>query len=332
MDFLLEIWNDEMKKTLLLTSLSLVLSACSVDELKGFGAEILLPNSETASVSQVKRKTGLKLIAETAEIDQAYFRSHEKEIAKLLEDLEYYRLMGYVFSARGASLTQPIVKIDEQIARIQQQKQNYQAPTTYDECVRGADLYNGYGYLGSQCYESITHQYSDTWRKQETQRNMTQFNNQLASLQQERQKLISKAKAEGADDALLATSNNASQQSNIIRQKLNQHCNHLLKAPEVKWIMVENGRGRMADKKFISEVTARKGKDNCTFSVYTAFNLYNFVDAAAHLRFYKQYGKQFGIQDYHQMEKLIEESGYRGEIKLSSYETFLENQRNPIFH
>lgn len=290
-----------MKKLFLSISCAFALSACTADQLAGYGAELLLPNSEAAWVNQAKRQTGLKLLTETSDVDQAYFKQHQQEFEKLLADFEYYRIMRYVLNAHGLKVTTPITQTDREIADLKRQKANYVAPTSSERCVSGADVYNGYGYAGSYCDRTVTVHHDEQWRKADYADAMKKFDAKIRSLQSDRARRVTAAKEMGVDSTFVKDSNNAAKQMQIIQQKLDAHCNQMMKKPEVKWIMAESRpMGKMTHRE-VSVVTTTRGKSNCVSSLFIGFRTqytHDYFVEKGRERFFGEYGTRlFGEAD-----------------------------------
>lgn len=266
-----------MKKILLAIFIPITLSACSATELKSFsselksiGTELLLPNSTAAQISQLKRQHKLHLFTEHPDINLALLEKNPDLMYKPLINLEYQIKMFQFTRAYRLSLLQPIEQINKQIAEIQYAKNNYIAPKTYEQCLRGVKGYNAYGYIGEQCFESVTLNHSDAWRKQETQKSINNFNNQLNNLYKTRQSLINKAKNAGADTTVLSLNQKSSEQINIAQHQMRNICNTILKRDIVKWMhLKEYNRGKEL---IVQESTATKNNSECLRTIFTGYS------------------------------------------------------------
>lgn len=278
-----------MKKTASITLMLLSLSACTADQVKSFGTDLLgstgLLGTDAALLADAKRQTGLKSITETPTIDLAYFRANQAEILKLVQEREYYKIKGTLLGQYGMSFIQSAQKIATQGVVAERKKQNYQAPTSYATCV----AYNRYFYdsgFDDHCasYEFI--EYTKEERQKIAQQDKIIQNKNLENVRNQFNQQLKVNNSVGVYDKIPAIMDDAIKNLDILDKKLTTHCNKILKANTVEWVTVTH-------KKSATKLKANKNTSNCALAIQMSVNPNMLVTYEPYQRFSAEYEDLF---------------------------------------
>ena len=122
-----------------------------------------------------------------------------------------------------------ITELDKAIAANMHGRATYRPPEFYDQCTAYMNYYMGRNYFGSDCVNSVTLRYTLEERRANYQETIAQYNQDIASLRQQRANLLRFVQQKyGSLQNLKARIAETQRNLSEVTRRLNAHCPALM--------------------------------------------------------------------------------------------------------
>ena len=163
-----------------------------------------------------------------ANVQSLNYQYFHRNLSSLV-DLFHTQLLLSMDANTYAELDNEITELNKAIAAKQQGRATYRPPEFYDQCTAYMNYYMGNMYAGSDCVNSVTLRYTLAERRANYQETIAQYNQDIASLQQQRANLLRFVQQKyGGMENLKARIAETQRNLSEVTRRLNAHCPALM--------------------------------------------------------------------------------------------------------
>ena len=163
-----------------------------------------------------------------ANVQSLNYQYFHRNLSSLV-DLFHTQLLLSMDANTYAELDNEITELNKAIAAKQQGRATYRPPEFYDQCTAYMNYYMGRNYFGSDCVNSVTLRYTLEERRADYQETIAKYNQDIATLQQQRDNLLRFVQQKyGSMQNLKARIAKTQQDLSAATRNLNAHCPALM--------------------------------------------------------------------------------------------------------
>ena len=163
-----------------------------------------------------------------ANVQSLNYQYFHRNLSSLV-DLFHTQLLLSMDANTYAELDNEITELNKAIAAKQQGRATYRPPEFYDQCTAYMSYYMGRNYFGSDCVNSVTLRYTLEERRANYQETIAQYNQDIASLRQQRANLLRFVQQKyGSLQNLKARIAETQRNLSEVTRRLNAHCPALM--------------------------------------------------------------------------------------------------------